>query len=76
MLDLKTGEDSTLRVRFDDWMFLQPGGVLLNRPRMSKFGIELGQVIIAFQKMEHAGVDTLATTVRQHADAESEAAAR
>jgi len=33
-LDLKVG-DNTWRVRFDDWMFLQPDGVLLNRARVS-----------------------------------------
>ena len=31
---------------------MQPGGVLLNRARMSKFGIELGQITISFQKIE------------------------
>lgn len=38
------------QVHFDDWMFLQPDGVLLNRASMSKFGIRLGEVTIAFQK--------------------------
>lgn len=38
------------KVHFDDWMFLQPSGVLLNRARISKFGIELGTVTIAFSK--------------------------
>ncbi|MGY8994466.1 MAG: DUF3833 family protein, partial [Rhodospirillales bacterium] len=74
VLDLKVGDDSTLHVRFDDWMFLQPGGVLLNRARMSKFGINLGQVTIAFQKLEHAELDALATTFSQHDDAEGVAA--
>ena len=49
---LKTGESKTLRVKFDDWMFLQPAGVLLNRARMSKFGVELGVTTIAFMKPE------------------------
>jgi hypothetical protein len=30
---------------------LQPGGVLLNRARMSKFGIEIGQITISFQRI-------------------------
>jgi hypothetical protein len=42
--------DQTYHVQFDDWMYLQPDGVLLNRARMSKFGIELGQVTLSFQK--------------------------
>jgi hypothetical protein len=41
-----------MHVKFDDWMFLQPGGVLLNRARMSKFGVELGQVTLSFMKLE------------------------
>ena len=37
-------------VRFDDGMYLQPDGVLLNRARMSKFGVERGQVTLSFRK--------------------------
>lgn len=37
-------------VTFDDWMFLQPGGVLINRARMSKFGLTLGEVILFFTR--------------------------
>lgn len=37
-------------VQFDDWMFLQPGDVLLNRAVMSKWGIELGRVSIFFKR--------------------------
>lgn len=37
-------------ISFDDWMFLQPDGVLLNRAVMSKFGFRVGEVIISFQK--------------------------
>jgi hypothetical protein len=49
-LDLKMDDNKSLKVKFDDWMFLQPGGVLLNRARMSKFGVEIGQVTISFFK--------------------------
>lgn len=49
-MDLKVG-DSTLRVRFDDWMFLQPDNVLINRARVSKWGVELGQVTLFFRKL-------------------------
>lgn len=48
-LALPVGE-RTYHVQFDDWMYLQPDGVLLNRARMSKFGVELGQVTLSFQK--------------------------
>lgn len=48
-MDLKVG-DGTMRVRFNDWMFLQPSGVLLNRARVSKFGFKIGEVTLAFVK--------------------------
>jgi len=54
LLDLKLDSGSTVRVKFNDWMFLQPDGVLLNRAKMSKFGIDIGQVIISFQKQTNA----------------------
>ena len=40
----------TWHVKVDDWMFLHDGGVLLNRAVMSKFGIRLGEVFIAFRR--------------------------
>ncbi len=48
-LKLPVGE-KTYVVHFDDWMFLQPDGVLLNRAKMSKFGFNLGEVFISFKK--------------------------
>lgn len=47
--DLKVG-DGTWRVHFNDWMFLQPEGVMLNRATVSKFGIDIGTVTLAFLK--------------------------
>lgn len=49
--------DGTVEVQFDDWMFLQPDGVLLNRARMSKFGVRLGEVTLVFQKRDAAAQD-------------------
>ena len=49
-LALPIGE-SIWNVRFDDWMFLQPDNVLVNRARVSKFGFEIGEVTIFFRKM-------------------------
>ncbi|MBL0728685.1 DUF3833 domain-containing protein [Piscinibacter sp. HJYY11] len=37
-------------VQFDDWMYLMDERVMLNRAVMSKFGIRLGEVTLAFQK--------------------------
>ena len=44
-------KDSTIKVRFDDWMFLQEKGVLINRAEVKKFGITLGVVSITFLKL-------------------------
>ncbi len=35
---------------FDDWMFLQPDNVLINRATMKKFGFRLADITIAFIK--------------------------
>jgi hypothetical protein len=48
-MDLKVGE-GTWRVHFNDWMFLQPNGVLINRARVTKFGLEIGEVTLFFMK--------------------------
>jgi hypothetical protein len=48
-LNLKV-KDSSYKVHFDDWMFLQPGGVLINRARLSKWGIDIGYVMLFFKK--------------------------
>ncbi len=37
-------------VQFDDWMFLVDEHVMINRARMSKFGVHLGDVTLSFQK--------------------------
>lgn len=49
IMDLKVG-DGTLRVAFDDWMFLQPGGAMINRATVSKWGIDIGEVTLFFMK--------------------------
>lgn len=51
VLDLEISKGRTMAVQLDDWMILQPHGVLMNRARMSKFGIELGQITISFSKI-------------------------
>ncbi|MGM0560438.1 MAG: DUF3833 domain-containing protein [Pseudomonadota bacterium] len=40
----------TWNVNFDDWMYLMDDGVIINRARVSKLGIELGQATIFFKK--------------------------
>ncbi len=57
LVDLKMGE-RTVTVRFKDWLYLQPDGVLVNRADVSKFGIRLGEVSIFFRRVsEEAALD-------------------
>ncbi len=37
-------------VNFDDWMYLMTDQVMLNKATMSKFGVRLGEVTLAFHK--------------------------
>ena len=48
-LNLKVG-DSSYKVHFDDWMFLQSDGVMINRARLSKWGFDIGEVTLFFMK--------------------------
>jgi len=42
--------NSKYKVSFDDWMFLQDDGYLVNIATVSKFGVNLGKVILFFSK--------------------------
>ena len=42
--------DGTLRVSFDDWMWQLSETQVLNRAYMKKFGVDIGEVIILFEK--------------------------
>ncbi len=43
-------KDGTMRVDFDDWMWLLEDDRLLNRAYLSRFGFRLGEVVIFFEK--------------------------
>jgi hypothetical protein len=43
-------DDKVYEVQFDDWMYLVDDKVMLNKAVMSKFGIFLGEVTLAFYK--------------------------
>jgi len=43
-------DGSVYEVQFDDWMYLMNERVMLNKAVMSKFGIRLGEVTLAFYK--------------------------
>lgn len=37
-------------IEFDDWMYQMDQRVMLNKARMSKFGVDLGEVTLSFSK--------------------------
>ncbi len=43
-------EGRVWEVAFDDWMYLMDREVLLNRARMSKLGVTLGEVTLSFRR--------------------------
>lgn len=48
-LDLPV-DDKSYHVQFDDWMYLLDDGIMMNKSKMSKFGIYLGEVTLVFLK--------------------------
>lgn len=44
--------DGTLRVTFDDWMWHLSETRVLNRAYMTLFGVDIGEVIISFEKID------------------------
>lgn len=42
--------DSTIHVKFDDWMFLQPDLTMINRAEVTKWGFKVGEVTLFFKK--------------------------
>jgi len=55
---LKVG-DSYWNVKFDDWMFLQEDGVLINKARVYRWGFHIGTVILSFSKAADKAAHTL-----------------
>jgi hypothetical protein len=52
-IDLPVG-DTTYNVHFEDWMFLQDDGVLINRAYVTKWGFRVGSATIVFRKLDDA----------------------
>lgn len=50
-LDVPRG-DGTIRLNMDDWMWLLNDGVVINKTRMKKFGLTVGNVTVFMQKSE------------------------
>lgn len=49
-IDLPVPGGETMRVSFDDWMWLLSEDRLLNRAWMSRYGVTIGEVIITFER--------------------------
>lgn len=47
-------DDTTYRLKLDDWMWQMNDGVLINRSYMKKFGITVAELTIFMQKQEQA----------------------
>ncbi len=47
-------DGGTWRVQFDDWLFLQANGVIINRARIRKWGFDLAEVSLFMQRQEAA----------------------
>lgn len=45
-------DDTTYRIRFDDWMWVMNDGVLINRSYLKKFGVTVSELTIFMQKQE------------------------
>ena len=43
-------KDSSIHVKFDDWMFLHTDSVMLNRAEVTKWGFKVGEVTLFFNK--------------------------
>lgn len=48
-LDLPV-DGKNYHVQFDDWMYLMDDNIMLNKSKMSKFGVYLGEVTLTFIK--------------------------
>lgn len=48
-LDVPRG-DGTIRLTMDDWMWLMNDGVVINKTKMKKFGLTVGNVTVFMQK--------------------------
>lgn len=49
-IDLPVAGGETVRVEFDDWMWLLSEDRLLNRAYMYRYGVPVGEVIITFER--------------------------
>lgn len=49
-LNAKRASGDTITLSMDDWMYLLDGKTLINRTKMRKFGLTVGELVITFEK--------------------------
>lgn len=49
-IDLLVADGSTMRVSFDDWLWQLDQDVIFNRAYVSRYGLEIGEVLIFFSR--------------------------
>ena len=50
LLHAKRAKGDTIDLSMDDWMYLLNSKTLINRTQMHKFGVTVGELVIAFRK--------------------------
>ncbi len=67
-------DGDTWKVHFDDWMFLQKDGVLLNKATVTRWGFKIGTVFISFTKEAERAATPLAyiDPANNHTDQDNE----
>lgn len=51
-LNAKRASGDTITLSMDDWMYLLDANTLINRTKMRKFGLTVGELVITFEKPE------------------------
>ncbi len=50
VLNAKRANGDTIKLTMDDWMYLLDEKTLINRTKMKKFGLTVGELVITFRK--------------------------
>jgi hypothetical protein len=57
LLNHKDQDGTTIHITVDDWLYLTKDNVLLNRSKLYKYGIPVGEILISFSKNEQVKND-------------------
>jgi hypothetical protein len=51
VLNAKRASGEMITLTMDDWMYLLEDNVLINRTKMKKYGLNVGELVITFKKL-------------------------